>query len=49
VIVAFAPALRVGDDENLRRFGARIESAVIELGRQVSGDPLYGNREITSE
>jgi 1-acyl-sn-glycerol-3-phosphate acyltransferase len=49
VIVAFGPALRVNDEENLRRFGARIETAVIELGRQVSGDRNYGAREVTSE
>jgi 1-acyl-sn-glycerol-3-phosphate acyltransferase len=49
VIVAFAPALRVTEDENLRRFSTRIENAVIELGRQVSGDPAYGSREVTSD
>jgi len=42
VIVAFGPSLRCGDDENIRRFGARIEDAVKELGREVSGDASYG-------
>jgi 1-acyl-sn-glycerol-3-phosphate acyltransferase len=49
VIVAFGPALHAGENENIRRFGARIENAVIELGRQVSGDPTYGKRALTSE
>lgn len=49
VIVAFGPALRVDEGENLRRFSARIENAVIALGREVSGDPHYGSREVTSE
>ena len=39
VVVAFGPALRSAPDENTRRFGARIEGAVVELGREVSGDP----------
>jgi len=42
VIVAFGPALRCGDDENIRRFGARIEESVEQLGREVSGDATYG-------
>ena len=49
VIVAFGPLLHVAEEENLRRFSTRIENAVIELGRQVSGDPNYGTREVTSE
>jgi 1-acyl-sn-glycerol-3-phosphate acyltransferase len=49
VIVAFGPTLRVDEEENLRRFSTRIENAVIDLGRQVSGDPTYGAREVTSE
>jgi 1-acyl-sn-glycerol-3-phosphate acyltransferase len=48
VIVAFGPSLAVGDEENIRRFGARIQNAVVELGREVSGDPNYGAREITA-
>lgn len=42
VIVAFGETLRCGEDENMRRFGARIEEAVTALGREVSGDPDYG-------
>ena len=42
VIVAFGPSLHSEPGENVRRFGARIEDAVIQLGRQVSGDPSYG-------
>jgi 1-acyl-sn-glycerol-3-phosphate acyltransferase len=49
VVVAFGPTLTIGEDENLRRFGARIENAVIELGREVSGDPTYGARSVTNE
>jgi len=49
VIVAFGAPLHVIEDENLRRFSNRIENAVIELGRHVSGDPNYGVREVTSE
>ncbi|MFZ0846465.1 MAG: lysophospholipid acyltransferase family protein [Pseudolabrys sp.] len=49
VIVTFGPALRADEDENLRRFSTRIENAVIDLGRQVSGDPTYGARVLTSE
>lgn len=48
VIVAFGPALRCEEGENIRRFGARIEAAVQELGREVSGDPDYGRRPIES-
>ena len=44
VIVAFGTPLRNEEGENLRRFGARIESAVIELGRLVSANPNYGNK-----
>jgi len=39
VVVAFGPPLRAEEDENIRRFGARIEDAVVHLGREVSGDP----------
>lgn len=49
VIVAFGPILTIGEDENMRRFGARVEEAVIELGREVSGDPSYGTRRVTNE
>ncbi len=44
VIVAFGDPIRFGEGENLRRFGARIEGAVAQLGREVSGDPTYGVR-----
>lgn len=42
VTIAFGEALRCGSDENIRRFNTRIEDAVVELGRAVSGDPGYG-------
>lgn len=42
VIVAFGPQLRCGEDENIRRFNARIKDGVVALGREVSGDPAYG-------
>jgi 1-acyl-sn-glycerol-3-phosphate acyltransferase len=44
VIVAFGPELRCEEGENMRHFGVRIEQAVIELGRQVSGDTTYGEK-----
>jgi hypothetical protein len=44
VIVAFGPAMRCEEGENMRHFGARIERAVEELGRDVSGDENYGRR-----
>ena len=42
VAVTFGAPLTGEPDENIRRFGARIEEAVAELGRRVSGDPQYG-------
>ncbi len=42
VIVAFGPALRCAEGENLRRFSTRIEGAVVQLGRAVGADPSYG-------
>ncbi len=42
VIVAFGEGIRCPDDESIRRFGARIEDAVIQLGRDVSQDLAYG-------
>jgi 1-acyl-sn-glycerol-3-phosphate acyltransferase len=42
VIVAFGPPMRCEAEENMRRFGDRIEHAVEVLGREVSGDPTYG-------
>ena len=44
VTVTFGTPLRAEASENIRRFGARIEEAVAELGRSVSGDPEYGRR-----
>ncbi|MDE3094067.1 MAG: 1-acyl-sn-glycerol-3-phosphate acyltransferase [Acidobacteriota bacterium] len=44
VVVTFGEPLRAEPSENIRRFGARIEEAVAELGRNVSGDPQYGRR-----
>ncbi len=44
VIVTFGAPLVQLDGENIRRFGARIEAAVAELGRQVTGDDAYGRR-----
>ncbi len=44
VIVAFGEPLRCDEGENMRHFGVRIERAVEELGRAVSGDPNYGQR-----
>jgi len=42
VSVTFGAPLLAEPDENIRRFGTRIEEAVAELGRQVSGDAEYG-------
>jgi 1-acyl-sn-glycerol-3-phosphate acyltransferase len=44
VSVTFGAPLHTQDDENIRRFGTRIEESVAELGRRVSGDPDYGRR-----
>lgn len=44
VIIAFGEPLRCEGSENMRHFGVRIERAVEELGRDVSGDPTYGRR-----
>jgi 1-acyl-sn-glycerol-3-phosphate acyltransferase len=45
VVVAFGTAMTCGDGENMRHFGARIEQAVADLGREVSGDSNYGRSE----
>jgi len=42
VIIAFGDALRCAEGENMRHFNVRIEDAVAQLGRAVSGDPTYG-------
>ena len=44
IIVAFGPPLLQLDGENMRRFGIRVQDAVADLGRRVSGDPDYGRR-----
>jgi 1-acyl-sn-glycerol-3-phosphate acyltransferase len=44
VTVTFGAPLRAEDGENIRRFGVRIEEAVAEMGRIVSGNPEYGQR-----
>jgi 1-acyl-sn-glycerol-3-phosphate acyltransferase len=44
VALTFGAPLRAEEGENIRRFGTRIEAAVAELGRQVSGDSQYGQR-----
>ncbi len=44
VIVAFGAALHGEEGENMRHFGARIEDAVEDIGRKVSGDPTYGRK-----
>ena len=41
VVVAFGSPL-TSEDDSIRRFGNRIEEAVIHLGREVSGDGAYG-------
>lgn len=46
VTVTFGEPLRAQESENIRHFGARIEDAVAQLGRAVSGDPQYGQRAI---
>ncbi|MDE3106656.1 MAG: 1-acyl-sn-glycerol-3-phosphate acyltransferase [Acidobacteriota bacterium] len=42
VIVAFDKPLRSDEGESIRHFNARIETAVEQLGREVSGNPDYG-------
>jgi 1-acyl-sn-glycerol-3-phosphate acyltransferase len=42
VTVTFGPPLLPEHEENVRKFGARIEEAVAALGRRVSGDAAYG-------
>lgn len=42
VSVTFGEPMRCGANENIRRFSNRIEAAVEDLGRQVSGDPTFG-------
>jgi len=44
VIVAFGAPMRCEEGENMRHFGVRIERAVEEIGREVSGDPTYGEQ-----
>lgn len=47
VSVTFGPLLMPFDGENNRLFGARIENAVAELGREVTRDPQYGRHSHT--
>ena len=42
VIVAFDAPITCGADESIRRFGARVEEAVVQLGQRISGDPDLG-------
>ena len=44
VIITFGDPLRCEVGENMRHFNVRIEQAVAELGREVSGDANYGVR-----
>jgi 1-acyl-sn-glycerol-3-phosphate acyltransferase len=46
VSVTFGEPLMIEDEENLRRFSSRIESAVIALGREVTGDATYGKQPV---
>ena len=41
VTVAFDTPLSLGEGENMRRFGVRIEHAVADLGRRVTGHDVY--------
>src|SRR5487761_2002795 len=38
VVVAFGAVMRVEEGESIRRFNARLEDAVVALGREVTGD-----------
>ncbi len=42
VIVAFGTGVRCGEGESIRRFGVRVEEAVVNLGRAVSHDDSFG-------
>lgn len=44
VVVAFGAPLHCEEGESIRRFNARIEEAVVALGRQVTGDPSLSVR-----
>jgi hypothetical protein len=33
--------MHCAEGENIRRFNTRIEEAIVQLGRQVSGNPDY--------
>ena len=43
VTVAFGSPLTMAEDENIRRFGPRIQQAVVDLAREVTGDPTWGS------
>ena len=42
VTVAFGTPLVVQEGENIRRFGQRIQDAVIDLARETTGNPTWG-------
>ncbi len=44
VSITFGEPTLEAEGENMRRFGARIEESVAQLGRTVSGDATYGVR-----
>jgi len=43
VTLAFGTPLAIEEGENIRRFGQRIQEAVIELARTTTGDPTWGS------
>ena len=43
VTVAFGVPLTIEEGENIRRFGQRIQDAVIDLARETTNDPMWGN------
>lgn len=42
VVVAFDKALHCDEDESIRHFNTRIETAIEQLGREVGANPGYG-------
>ncbi|MEI6736722.1 MAG: lysophospholipid acyltransferase family protein [Actinomycetes bacterium] len=43
VTVAFGPPLAIEEGENIRRFGQRIQDAVIDLARETTSDSSWGS------
>ena len=43
VTLAFGAPLAIEEGENIRRFGQRIQEAVIDLARTTTGDPTWGS------